>query len=210
MLKLQGQVHEGGGDMEIPIKARVRCTDGPAGEATHVVVHPITKKVARLVVRETKSPHVERIVPFGFVEETAADEIRLRCSRQELSRMQSFVRTELVQETAPYYGRGSTDAVTIYRIPGFRKVKHLNIPEGEVAMDHGTRVRASDGKAGRIDRLMVDPMSGSLTHLVVREGPVWASKAVPVPIAEVKRMDNQAVYLRTNRAGIEALPAIRP
>jgi hypothetical protein len=181
MLKLQGQVHEGGGDMEIPIKARVRCTDGPAGEATHVVVHPITKKVARLVVRETKSPHVERIVPFGFVE-----------------------------ETAPYYGRGSTDAVTIYRIPGFRKVKHLNIPEGEVAMDHGTRVRASDGKAGRIDRLMVDPMSGSLTHLVVREGPVWASKAVPVPIAEVKRMDNQAVYLRTNRAGIEALPAIRP
>lgn len=86
--------------MEIPIKARVQCTDGPGGEATHVIVHPVMKKVTRLVVRETKAPHIERIVPFGFVEETAANQIRLRCSRQELSRMQPFVRTELVRETA--------------------------------------------------------------------------------------------------------------
>jgi hypothetical protein len=124
--------------------------------------------------------------------------------------MQSFVRTELVQETAAHYGRGPTNVQTIYSSPEFRKVKHLNIPEGEVAMDHGTRVRATDGKGGRIERLMVDPMSGSLTHLVVREGPVWAPKAVPVPIAEVKRMGEKAVYLRTSRAGIEALPSVRP
>ena len=196
--------------MEIPIRARVQCTDGPGGEATHVVVHPVTKKVTRLVVRESKVPHVERVVPFGFVKETAANEIRLRCSRQELSRMQSFVRTELVRETAAYYGSGPTYAQTIYSSPGFRKVKHLNIPEGECAMDHSTRVRATDGKGGRIERLMVDPMSGSLTHLVVREGPVWSSKAVPVPIAEVKRMGEKAVYLRTSRAGIEALPSVWP
>ena len=190
--------------MELPVKARVQCTDSPGGKATHAIVHPVTKKVTRLVVRETGSPHVERIVPFGFVEETAADAIRLRCSRQERSRMQSFVRTELVQETTGYYGRGSTDAQTIYSSSGVRKVKHLNIPESECAMDRSTRVRATDGKAGRIDRLMVDPMSRSLTHLVVREGPVWSSKAVPVPIAEVKRIGQKAVYLRTNRAGIKA------
>ena len=82
--------------MEISIKARVQCADGPGGEATHVIVHPVTKQVTQLVVREAKSPHVERIVPFGFVRETADDKIRLRCSQLELSRMQSFVRTELV------------------------------------------------------------------------------------------------------------------
>jgi hypothetical protein len=173
-----------------------------------VIVHPVTKKVTRLVVRETKAPHVERMVPFGFVEETAANEIHLRCSRQELSRMQSFVRTELVQKTAAYYGSGPTYTQTMYSSPGFRKVKHLNIPEGEVAVDHNTRVRISDGKAGRIKRVMVAPMSGSLTHLVVREGPSWAPKTVPVPIAEVKRMTEKAVYLRMNRAGMEALPSL--
>jgi hypothetical protein len=54
--------------MKVPIKARVQCTDGPGGEATHVVVHPVTEKVTRLVVSEAKSPHVERLVPFRFVE----------------------------------------------------------------------------------------------------------------------------------------------
>ena len=192
--------------MEIPIKARVECTDGPGGEATHVVVHPTTMKVTRLVVKETRSPNVERLVPFKFVEEANADEIRLRCSRQELARMKSFVRTELAQETAAYHRPGSADVPSIFSSLESKKVKHLNIPEGEFAIDHGTQVRVTDGKAGRIDRLMVDPMSGSLTHLVVREGPVWAPKAVSVPIAEVKHMGEKVVYLRTNRAGIEALP----
>jgi hypothetical protein len=202
-------VKKGVREMEIPIRARVQCTDGPGGEATHVVVHPVLKKVTRLVVREITAPRVKRIVPFGFIEETAVDEIRLRCSRQELSRMQPFVHTEIVQDTVPhYYRRWAEDAPTAYTGPEFRKVKHPNIPEGELALDHGTRVRVTDGKAGRIDRLVVDPMSRSLTHLVVREGPVWAPKAVPVPIAEVKRMGEKSVYLRTSRAGIEALPAI--
>jgi sporulation protein YlmC with PRC-barrel domain len=117
---------------------------------------------------------------------------------------------EFVETTSTYNGREPTAVQLVNSSPKFRKVKHLNIPEGEVAIGHSTRVRASDGRAGRIDRLMVDPMTGSLTHLVVREGPAWSSKAVPVPIAEVKRIGEKAVYLRTNRASIEALPSVRP
>jgi len=182
--------------MAIPIKARVQCADGPCGEVTHVIVHPATKKVTRLVVKETKSPHVERLVPLRFVEDTTANEIHLRCSRQELSRMKSFVRTELVKSWS-YDGRMPTET---------KKVKHLNIAEDELVMKAGTQVRATDGKVGRIDELMVDPDGGSLTYLVLREGPVWAPKVVTIPIAEVKQMDEKAVYLRTNRAGIETLP----
>ena len=66
--------------MEIPIKARVQCTDGPGGEATHLVINPATMQVTRLVVKETKAPHVERLVPFKFVEDGDVSAIRLRCS----------------------------------------------------------------------------------------------------------------------------------
>jgi hypothetical protein len=189
---------EGVRKMEIPIKATVQCTDGPGGEATHVVVHPDAMKVTRLVVRETKSPHVERLVPFKFVEEGATNEIRLRCSRQELSKMKSFVRTELVETAWSYDGRMPTET---------KKVKRLNIAEDELAVDTHTPVRVTDGKAGHIGELMVDLTSGSITHLRLRKGHKWAPKEVTVPVSEVDRIGDRGVHLRMNRASIEALPA---
>lgn len=186
--------------MEIPVRAKVQCTDGPGGEATHVIVHPTSKRVTRLVVRDARSPHVERLVPFKFVEGATASQISLRCSRQELSRMQAYTRTELVEPSWEYDERMPTGAT---------RVKRVNVPEDELTMDADTQVRVTDGKAGRIDELMVDPASGSITHLMLRKGPPWAPKAVTVPVTEVERMDGKAVYLRTNRAAIEALPAAK-
>jgi hypothetical protein len=184
--------------MEIPIKAKVQCTDGPAGEATHLIVHPATRRVTRIVVKEVRSPHAERLVPFRLVEGTTVAEIHLRCSRQEVSRMQSFVRTEIVETAWSYDGQTPTTV---------KKVKRLNIAEDELAVDTGTQVRVTDGRAGRVDELLADPASGSITHLMLRKGPVWAPKAVTVPIIEVERMGREAVYLRTNKAAIEALSA---
>lgn len=184
--------------MKIPVKAMVQCTDGPGGEATHVVVNPASKRVTRLVVKETKAPHVERLVPFKFLEDVNEDEIRLRCSRQEMSKMKPFERTEVVETSWSYDGRTPT---------GTKKVKHLNIPEGELALDTHTPVRVTDGKAGHIGELMVDPASGSITHLQLRKRHVWAPKEVTIPVSEVDRVGDRGVYLRMNRAGIESLPA---
>lgn len=184
--------------MEIPIKAMVQCTDGPGGEVTQAVVHPATWKVTRLVVKEIKSPHVERLVPLKLVEEGATNEIRLRCSQQEMSRMKSFVRTEVVETDWSYGGRMPTET---------KKVKHLNIAEDELTVDTHTQVRVTDGKAGHIGKLMVDAASGSITHLRLRKGHVWAPKEVTVPISDVDRIGDRGVYLRMNRASMEALPA---
>jgi hypothetical protein len=185
------------GGMEIPVKAKVECADGPGGEATHVIVHPATKRVTRLVVKERRSPHAERLVPLRYVEDATADQIRLRCSQQELSKMQTFLRTELIETTLWYGGHASTD---------FKKVKRENIAEDELTLDTDTRVRAADGNMGRINELMVDPESGSITHLMMQEGHVWAPNGMTVPISEVERITEKVVYLKMNRAFIEALP----
>jgi len=192
--------------MEIPIRAKVLCTDGPGGEATHVIVHPATKKVTRLAVKERRSPHVERLVPFRFVKDATGEQIRLRCSQQELSRMQTYLKTSFVEVDYVQYERGFADPLTIYNSHKFDK-KIENIPEDELAVDTGTRVESADGHVGRIDELMVDPTSGSITHLRLRKGRMWAPKVLTVPVSEVDRIGDRGVCLRMNRAGIEALPA---
>jgi sporulation protein YlmC with PRC-barrel domain len=196
------------GKMEIAISARVQCTDGIAGEATHVILHPETKRITRMVVKDARAPHVQRLVPFKLVEDATSDQIFLRCTVQDLSRMQPFIRTEFVEKGAAYYGGTRPDVRQTYVNPQIKKVKRENISPDELAMVAGTRVKAADGNAGRLDEFVVEPESGSITHLMLREGHVWAPKEVTIPISEVDRIAEKIVYLRMKRANVAALPAI--
>jgi hypothetical protein len=73
-------------------------------------------------------------------------------------------------------------------------VRHLNIPEGEVAMDHGTGVRVTDGKAGRIERLVVDPMiSGGFAGLWAVLRTVLILRTLREPTASNDQMEATTV-----------------
>ncbi len=39
----------------IPINAKVECTDGPAGEETNIIINPTTRQVTHIVVQDKKS-----------------------------------------------------------------------------------------------------------------------------------------------------------
>ena len=67
--------------MEIPLQAKVECTDGVCGRSVYVLINPVVEQVTHLVVRETSSPHTEYIVPVDVVSATTADTIQLRCSK---------------------------------------------------------------------------------------------------------------------------------
>ena len=120
--------------------------------------------------------------------------------------MSTFIKTTLVESSPSQFDQGYAGSETIYH-HGIHKVKSKNIPEDELVMDADTKVRSADGPVGRIDELLVDPASGSITHLRLRKGYMWAPKEVMVPISEVDRMGDQRIYLRMNRGDIEALPA---
>ena len=192
--------------MEIPVGAKVQCSDGPGGDATRIIVHPATKRVTRLVVKEQHSPHIQRLVPFRYVEDASGEQIRLRCSSQEPSGMQTYLKTKLVESNVEQYERGYAGAQPVYNRHTYSKVEVQNIPEDELALDAGTKVRSTDGPVGRIEELMVDPASGSITHLRLRKGHMWAPKEVSVPVSEVDRIGDLGVHLRMDRAGIAALP----
>ncbi|MEP7133869.1 MAG: PRC-barrel domain-containing protein [Chloroflexota bacterium] len=202
--------------MEIPLQAQVECTDGICGRSIYVLINPITDQVTGLVVREAVSPNTEYIVPVDSVIETVVDTIRLRCSQAELVKMAPFVQTQFVQEQvldyAGYrgglYGMGSyyymPFVTSEIRVPV--SAEHHQIPPGELAVHRGTRVEATDGVVGHVDEFVVDPGSGHITHLVMREGHLWGAKNVIIPISAMVESDEAGLFLNLDKQQIESLP----
>jgi uncharacterized protein YrrD len=199
--------------MEIPLSADVRCGGSTCGTSIAIVLNPVSDQVTHFVVKERQSPHRERLVPIREVAETTPEEIRLRCSPDELSNMEPFVQTEFIRTKVPYYG---TDAV-IYRW-GFVApevdtktvaIKHERIPAGELAVRRGARVECTDGQVGKVDEFLADTDSGHITHLVLREGHLWGRKDVSIPVSAIDRIDEGVVHLSLSKKEVEALPAIR-
>jgi uncharacterized protein YrrD len=66
-------------------------------------------------------------------------------------------------------------------------------------------VTSSDEKVGDLDRVVVDPLSGEVTHLVVREGLLFPQDKV-IPVDLVRDTDEERVVLRAQITDPEAFP----
>ena len=204
--------------MEIPLQAQVECTDGICGRSVYVLIDPVSDQVTHLVVKEAVSPNTEYIVPVAIISETIADTIRLSCSQAELHQMAPFVQTEFIQEKVPdyeeyrneAYGMGSSYYYLPYVTPEITiqvPREHQQIPAGELAVQRGTRVEATDGYVGNVDEFVVNPANDNITHLVMREGHLWGKKDVIIPLSALGNIREDTVFLKLDKHQVEALPA---
>jgi sporulation protein YlmC with PRC-barrel domain len=74
-------------------------------------------------------------------------------------------------------------------------------------LSRGARVEATDGRVGRVDEFLIDPENDHITHIVLREGHLWGQRDVSIPVSEIERVEEDAVYLKLSKRKIEALPA---
>ena len=203
--------------MEIPLQAKVECTDGVCGHSVYVLINPVAEKVTHLVVIEDSSPYTEYIVPVEAVSATIVDTIQLRCSKAELEKMDRFVQTEFVEEKVPsgnfVYGEGMYGMGSYYYLPyvtsdgkAYEAVKTQQIPPGELDVNRGTRVEAKDGYVGEVDEFVVNPKNGLITHLVIREGHPWGKKDVIIPLSAMGKTHDGTMFLKLNKHQIESLP----
>ena len=171
--------------METPLKANVECTDGARGRSVCVLINPTSEQVTHLVVEENAGLHTDYVVPVESVGTVIAGTIQLHCSRAELEKMDPFVRTRFVAQPTrvqdyPVGGGMQSGMGPYYYLPyvtrhvtGQVPVEELQIPVGELAVQRGTRVEATDGYVGHVDEFVVNPKNGHITHLVMREGHLW-------------------------------------
>lgn len=201
--------------MEISLNAKVVCTDGEYGSSVYVLINPILEEVTHLVVKADSSPNKETIVPMCAVSANVAGQIQLTCSKAELELMDEFVKTRFVKSRLPDYGgyRGYESGAYFYFpyvksefTTVYRAVEDLQIPEGEMAIQRGTRVKATDGFVGKVDELVVNPDNGRITHLVMREGHLWGKKEILIPLSALGESSKDAVALVLTKQQVEDLP----
>jgi sporulation protein YlmC with PRC-barrel domain len=197
--------------MEFPLNIDVHCSDGLCGRSTHIILNPVTEQISHFVVKENKSPGVERLVSIKLVAQTASEVILLSCSKEEFSRLEPFNEPDFLYADIPQH---ATDPNLTMLWPYVVPVKRIlddkirRIPPGELAVHRGARVRATDGWVGHVDEFMVGPVSGNITHLVLRESNLLKKKDITIPVSEIERIEEDAVYLKIDKDTIASMPSV--
>jgi len=196
----------------IPIHARIECTDGDCGKSTNVIVNPVNRQVTHIVIEEKSlSDNPTRLVPISKVSGSTQDQITLSCTIEELDKMPPFIVTNFIQESAPGMAYQSGDAYTfpyVVNDTAYASVKEQNIPVGELALYSGMRIEANDGKVGKLDELVLDKDSGEISHLLMREGHLWGNREVSLPVSAVDFCDSEVIYLKLDKVAVKDLPIV--
>jgi len=197
--------------MEFPLNVDVHCTDGLCGRSTHIILNPVTEQVSHLVVASSLSPNIERLVSLKLIANTAAEVILLGCTKEEFGKLEAFNEPDFLFADVPQHA--SDPNLTMlwpYVVPVKRIIddKIRRIPPGELAVRRGARVRATDGWVGKVDEFLLGPLSGNITHLVLREGHIWQERDITIPVLNIERIEEKVVYLNIDKETIAKMPSV--
>ena len=82
------------------------------------------------------------------------------------------------------------------------------VPSDELAVHRGSHVEATDGRVGSVDAFIVNPTNSHISHLVLREGHLWNTQDVTIPVSEIDHIESDTVYLKLDMHGVHTLPAV--
>jgi uncharacterized protein YrrD len=104
------------------------------------------------------------------------------------------------------YPGPSVTGVTLPPRVRYVKTVEENIPENTVALKEGAKVLSADHQdAGRVERLVVDPNSLEVTHLVLTEG-LLNKKFKSVPSSWISEAFEDEVHLAVDAELLRGLP----
>lgn len=202
--------------MDVPLNVEVRCAEGTCGRSTSIILNPITNQVTHVVV---KLEGQEYMVPLDFIVESTPQQIQLRLTKADMEQLEPFDKSRfLARDPAPsppgaeVAAEESGTSLWPY-VPLGRDYAEQMDQVGQVAYEElcvrrGARVEASDGSIGRVEEFLVNPINNLITHLVLREGPMWEQKEITVPISEIDRIEEETVFLKIDKKSVRALPAV--
>ncbi len=185
----------------ISLHAAVRCRDGQDGRVKEAIVEPDGRRLTHIVVREHALLDSERLVPFEIVEGSSDDEIRLRCTSEQMHRLDNYLDVHFLGTSfgspLPVFGSEAPELDPI--------VISEKVPEGEIAVGKWSLIEATDGPIGRIGAFIVDMDDGRISHVVVFTHHFLSHREVLVPIDHIERFHSGDVQLAISRRAVEQL-----
>lgn len=209
------------------IGAGVRCREEPCGVLSRVVVDPVARTLTHLVVEPPGGPDSRRLVPIELVDAASeGDDIRLQCDDAGFQALEPAQETELLPAqggrsgyapdrilSLPYTGlaSGTMGLGASGRLSGPdarpRTTTYDRVPAGEVQVRRGERLDATDGEAGQVKGLVVDPEDNGVTHVLLEEGHLWSKKVVGVPIEAVTHV-GESISVELTKKELSGLPPV--
>ena len=193
-------------------------SDGYRGEMLAVVVDPAARTVTHLVVEPHGRAGLARLVPLDL---RRPGRCAARPGPAALHRGGIYEpggrRGDAGRVRAGLPGSGpiasrwlagaggpTADGGTILRIDEKETIDV--IPPGEVEEHRGDRVHATDGEAGHLRAVRIDPGSGRVTHVLVRHGPAWDRADTAIPAEMVAGFGDGGIRLGITRRQVRDLP----
>jgi hypothetical protein len=97
---------------EFTIGSEVVCSEGACGDLRRVVVNPVARALTHLVVEPRLQEGAGRLVPIDLVD-TAAREIRLRCTMSEFHALEEAEETHFLQGAPGQWGYGQGQMMSL-------------------------------------------------------------------------------------------------
>jgi len=175
-----------------------------------VVFDPVAQVVTHLIVEPRRGRGPARLVPVDLVD-SAADQIRLRCSSAEFGRLNPAEEGRFIADVADVPDYRPTDIV-FWPHYGYRGARGYletadTIPPGELEVQRGEHVHAIDGHIGQAGGLVIDPGSHHVTHVLLQEGHLWGRKQVAIPVSTVSRATDR-IEVSLTKQQVHDLPPV--
>lgn len=197
--------------MELTLNVDVECPEGKLGRATYLIVNPISDEATHLVVRDSRLPYKERLLPTAWIKASNHDGIDVDCTLAQWSNLDPFYETEFVKMPVPIYaneGFGWPYTMTTTFTEEYQPVKHKRIPVHTRELRRGSTVEANDGPIGKVEELIVDAQNKHITHLVLSKGHLWGARDIVVPVSAINMIDDDRIVLKINQDAVGALPTV--
>jgi len=207
-------------EAKFTIGARASCSDGSCGEVRRLIIDPATDTVTHLVIRRGHRREDGRLVPVHLID-TAAGEIRLRCTLAQFDRLDRAEEVDLIEGPVPGSGTLTDDGLAYSTSGGAygagaviesgptperpKTIVNDVVPLGETQVRRGDGVHAVDGEIGRVHGFLANPSDGRVTHVLLQEGHLWGRKEVAIPISAVTAVEPE-IRLNLTKAQVGDLP----
>ncbi len=198
--------------MKLPLDVKVECTDGTAGHTYAIIIDPAAQRVTHVVVKGKGDLVGEFVVPLEMIEQATPYGLILRLSLEKLAAAPRFDQTIIVSDNASSAGDVSVYPVVdtmnfgAASLPAYVQVEQ--VPGTGIPLHVGAHVDAADGRVGKIDEIIINRDTGDIDYITLLHGHLWGKKEICVPVAEVDHMADDVIYLKLDKASVEALPVL--
>lgn len=202
---------------ELPLDAKVSCTDGHCGTSVAVTLNQESRDISHIVVEDSSGN--QRLVSLKNVTKTNHDEIWLDCSEDDFKEHPLFRVTEFVERAPQQSGEWEEeegeweDGIDVSSFEQTNQAFGMpvvveRVPEGEIAFHRSTEIEATDGHVGKVEKFIIEPESGHITHIVLQKGHLWGKKDIMVPLTAVDHVDYNSVFLNVGKEAVKDFPEL--